>query len=193
MAEAPPVCRECGGPKPRGRGRKLCDGCRAVAAERERERGRDLSRRHYQRNREEIIARSKRYAEQNAEKVAAYKRERHAAEQASGAAHARTLVRYGLTPDDYQRLLDSQAGGCAICGGMDERRRLNVDHDHATGEVRGLLCSGCNGARLGRLGDSPERADELAAYYEQRAYCLRAAAEYLRNPPARTVLGSDRS
>lgn len=190
--ESAPTCRECGGPKPRGRGRKLCDGCRVVAAAREKARTRDLQRRHYQRNREAIIARSKRYAERNAEKVAAYKRQHHA-QNADLAREDKLIRKYGITAADYQQLLNAQGGGCAICGRQDQRRRLNVDHDHATGMVRGLLCSGCNGARLGRLGDSPERAEELAAYYEDRAYCLRAAADYLRNPPAIAVLGSDPS
>lgn len=55
--------------------------------------------------------------------------------------------RYGLTQDDYQRMLDRQNGGCAVChttvtGGRN--RYFDVDHDHETGLVRGLLCRRCN-------------------------------------------------
>lgn len=51
------------------------------------------------------------------------------------------MVRYGITLDDYERMLEWQRGCCAICG---EEKELVVDHDHVTGEVRGLLCRGCN-------------------------------------------------
>ena len=60
------------------------------------------------------------------------------------------LRRYGLTPEDYQALLDEQHGQCAICGreprGSRNEKNLHVDHDHDTGEVRGLLCISCNAA-----------------------------------------------
>ena len=49
--------------------------------------------------------------------------------------------KYGLLPDQYQQTLEIQNGLCAICG---ESRKLNVDHDHKTGKVRGLLCQTCN-------------------------------------------------
>lgn len=51
---------------------------------------------------------------------------------------------YGITLEDFDRMLDDQGGGCAICGGPPKRARLGVDHNHITGEVRGLLCELCN-------------------------------------------------
>jgi uncharacterized C2H2 Zn-finger protein len=56
---------------------------------------------------------------------------------------------YGMTEAEYQVLLEQQGGVCGICRCLpaDERSgptRLVVDHDHATGRVRGLLCRGCN-------------------------------------------------
>ena len=60
------------------------------------------------------------------------------------------LIKYDLGPDDYQLLLLSQDGLCGICQRDD--RRLVIDHDHRTGEVRGLLCRGCN-VSLGMLDD----------------------------------------
>jgi hypothetical protein len=50
----------------------------------------------------------------------------------------------GVSDDEYARLLKAQGGGCAICGTKPKTRRLHVDHDHKTGEVRGLLCHRCN-------------------------------------------------
>jgi hypothetical protein len=44
----------------------------------------------------------------------------------------------------YEAQLKSQGGGCAICGKPPKTRKLNIDHDHLTGAVRGLLCHRCN-------------------------------------------------
>lgn len=57
------------------------------------------------------------------------------------------LCRYGLTVEEYDALLEKQCGVCAICEALPpvgRLRRLSVDHDHVTGEVRGLLCQRCN-------------------------------------------------
>ena len=56
------------------------------------------------------------------------------------------LKRYGLTAGAYNKLLKAQHNCCAICGRHKSlfTKRLHVDHDHDTGKVRGLLCTGCN-------------------------------------------------
>jgi hypothetical protein len=59
----------------------------------------------------------------------------------------RLKVRYGITLDAYEQMLCEQGGVCAICG---DEKELVVDHDHETGEVRGLLCRACN-LRLGMV------------------------------------------
>jgi len=53
---------------------------------------------------------------------------------------------YGITPNDYNQLFQQQNGCCAICGKHQSKlkRRLDVDHDHKTDKVRGLLCNYCN-------------------------------------------------
>jgi hypothetical protein len=59
---------------------------------------------------------------------------------------------YGITEADYQMKLDSQNYRCALCG-KDEttfKVKLNVDHNHKTGVVRGLLCYRCNKFIVGR-------------------------------------------
>jgi hypothetical protein len=58
--------------------------------------------------------------------------------------------KFGLTLGEYGQMLVAQNGKCAICAGEEKSTRngkvkaLCVDHDHATGNVRGLLCSECN-------------------------------------------------
>jgi hypothetical protein len=68
--------------------------------------------------------------------------------------------KYGLTEADVESLFLRQAGRCLVCW---LRVPLVIDHDHVSGEVRGLLCSGCNLA-LGSLNDSAERCRSAAAY-----------------------------
>jgi hypothetical protein len=55
--------------------------------------------------------------------------------------HRRRMQRYQLTPDAFQAMLDAQGGICPLC---QERPAKHVDHDHATGRVRGILCNACN-------------------------------------------------
>jgi hypothetical protein len=64
---------------------------------------------------------------------------------------------YGLEPTDYEEMLTAQGGVCAICEGEPGDRPLDVDHDHSTGQVRGLLCHKCNKA-LGLLNDNVDAA-----------------------------------
>jgi len=75
--------------------------------------------------------------------------------------------RYGISLAQYDAMLERQANTCAICGKTPEEneQRLSVDHDHDTGEVRSLLCNGCNGA-LGLMQDDPD--------------VLQAACDYLK-------------
>lgn len=76
-------------------------------------------------------------------------------------------TRYGLTPEDYQALLDRQGGGCAICGKTDgtngTQKHLPVDHHHGTGAVRGILCKNCNQG-IGLFKEDPSRLRKAADY-----------------------------
>jgi len=75
--------------------------------------------------------------------------------------------RYGITQDDYSYLLKKQNGVCAICGKVpsrkSRRKRLSVDHNHKTKDIRGLLCNLCN-MWLGRIEDNPEAVLRAFAY-----------------------------
>lgn len=83
-----------------------------------------------------------------------------------------SLRKFGMTPGDYDRMLIAQGGKCAICFQFPRfirsTARLHVDHDHATGAVRGLLCTLCNLA-LGKMEDSPDRLRRAADYLEEHA------------------------
>jgi hypothetical protein len=53
--------------------------------------------------------------------------------------------KYGISPEQYLAMIDAQKGKCAICNeAPSSERGLHVDHDHVTGQVRGLLCHHCN-------------------------------------------------
>lgn len=76
---------------------------------------------------------------------------------------AKLKQRYGLSELDYDRLLASQSGRCAICKSEEPGGRWDrfaVDHCHETGVVRGLLCIRCN-RLLGRLGDTLQNVEKL--------------------------------
>lgn len=53
-------------------------------------------------------------------------------------------TKFGISEDQYEKMLSAQGGACAICGKKPGRKQLAVDHNHKTGAVRGLLCSHCN-------------------------------------------------
>lgn len=88
----------------------------------------------------------------------------------SKATHAAHVERtYEISREDYDALLAFQGGRCWVCGQVPRGRRLAVDHDHATGKVRGLLCSGltygCN-VSLARVLNDVEAARRLLEYVE---------------------------
>jgi hypothetical protein len=73
--------------------------------------------------------------------------------------------RYGITPEQYGEMVVSQRGRCAIC---QIQADLQIDHDHSTGAIRGLLCHKCNKV-LGLMSDSSERLESALAYLERNA------------------------
>jgi hypothetical protein len=70
---------------------------------------------------------------------------------------------FGLTPEDYWEMFDRQGGQCAICRCVPDWKRLAVDHDHETGEIRGLLCNQCN-CGLGFFKDDPALIMQALGY-----------------------------
>ena|SRR3990167_3180392 len=82
-----------------------------------------------------------------------------------GALNSNLKKNYGITIEQYYKMHKDQNGVCAICKGNEKSvdhhtgkiRRLTVDHCHATGKIRGLLCSCCNRG----LGSFNDRQDVL--------------------------------
>jgi hypothetical protein len=71
---------------------------------------------------------------------------------------------YGLTPEKYEAMLEEANHVCELCGQINQLdRRLNVDHNHSTGAVRGLLCTACN-TTLGLIEENMDWFDRAKAY-----------------------------
>lgn len=95
---------------------------------------------------------------------------------ASMAGHASRLEKvYGIDAAEYDRIFKIQGGRCAICRNRPATKRLATDHDHKTGDVRGLLCKRCNHDLLGGGHDS--------------VIVLWRAITYLMSPPAMRAPG----
>lgn len=92
------------------------------------------------------------------------------------AADLRLRRTYGISLDQYNKVFEYQKRSCGVCKVPHSpgKPRLAVDHCHTTGELRGLLCWGCN--------------RKIAAFQDNIAL-LKAAVLYLTKPPIRTVLG----
>lgn len=81
---------------------------------------------------------------------------------------------YGITTDEYQKLLDKQNGVCAICN-KEEKAKSNggytkslaVDHCHTTGKIRGLLCQDCN-LGIGKLRDDVALIEAALNYLKEK-------------------------
>ena len=90
--------------------------------------------------------RAKKFAQNNPERVKIYQKtwkERHPEKRKLYTRNSRIRA-YGIEPEEYYKLLEQQGNECAICKAKSTRRAMNIDHNHTTGKVRGLLCDGCN-------------------------------------------------
>ena len=92
------------------------------------------------------------------------------------------ISRYGLSEVEFAAMLTRQGYRCLGCQRRFDRVRLNIDHDHQTNKVRGLLCHGCNAA-LGLLEENKETLTRLRAYLDyDRAKTHIYVTGSLRNP-----------
>jgi hypothetical protein len=80
----------------------------------------------------------------------------------------RLRVEHRLSLEEYNAILAEQDGRCALCGGKPNGRwgTLNIDHNHKTGERRGLICDSCNRG-LGLFGDNEVLLRKAAEYLEK--------------------------
>lgn len=176
--------------KSSGKPHSLCKACQIDASKiyrREKsETVRKARREYYLKNREKRNEESRQYAAKNKETLREYRKEyhrKHAAEISlkNKQKRAQSPIPYdreqrrkshlkctfGLTTGDYDNLLESQNGVCAICG-KKTKTKLHVDHCHVTGIVRGLLCQRCN-AGLGLFCDEPSLMMRAIEYVTSKA------------------------
>ena len=94
---------------------------------------------------------------ENMERQRAYLK-KYRQENAEALRERQLIIKFGITAAQYDALLVEQGGTCAMCPAtaLTSGKRLAVDHDHQTGEVRGLICDLCNRA-LGLLNDDIDR------------------------------------
>lgn len=114
------------------------------------------ARAYYWKNRDKIKERQNRWRNEDKEKKA----------------HRRWVNKirrvYGITEEDYLKLLAAQGGKCRLCGGApDEDKRLVVDHCHVTGRVRWLIHSDCNLA-LGMIEKRGISSSAIDAYFRSQ-------------------------
>lgn len=93
---------------------------------------------------------------------------------------------HGLTYEKYQLIAQAQNNQCSLCDKSLDKVKINIDHNHDTGEVRGILCKGCN-VSLGTLEKNLDTLKARLAEIEVHRNRLLKAADYLANPPYKKV------
>ena len=88
-------------------------------------------------------------------------------EQVVTRARYKRAARYKLTTTEVARLEARAGGKCELCGRA--LKHINIDHDHRTGRVRGILCTSCN-TGLGKLGDCISRLEEAIDYLRRTSH-----------------------
>lgn len=116
---------------------------------------------------------NRQYRIRNPQKYRDYQHKYYRANRASISIKNQTnqlRIKYGLTKDEVATMTERQGNSCAICRNPFTGRRgflqaRHIDHDHMTGQVRGLLCGGCNNG-LGNFRDNPTSLRAAAQYLE---------------------------
>lgn len=118
------------------------------------------------RNQERLRENSKAYRRKNGERIRARERERYKREKQKRL-DAWLASQYKITRAEFDELLLQQDHACAICKSIYPQGRggFHVDHDHKTGQVRGLLCHNCN-TGLGKLGDNLDGLERAVQYLQ---------------------------
>ena len=100
-------------------------------------------------NKENILEKCKQYQKDNVEKNKEYQKQ----------------YRYNVTQEQYNQIFDKQNGCCAICKKHQSefKKALDIDHNHTTGKIRGLLCMKCNRG-LGYFDDNTNKLDNASSY-----------------------------
>ena len=119
-------------------------------------------------NHDRIMEKQKEYAKNHKQDrvASSTKYKKNHPEYVANWKHRMRLKKYSITQEEFDLLVKVQNNKCAICG---DTAPLCVDHDHVTGNVRGLLCRACNYS-IGAMKDSPERLRSAASYLENHVF-----------------------
>jgi Tfp pilus assembly major pilin PilA len=137
----------------------VCKACKIKQANewgsKNKDKVKEYRRKSFERNPEAVRASKKKWADANKDKIV-NKRLKHL---------------FGITLEDYEELLEAQQFSCAICGVSEcsTGKNFAVDHNHETGEIRGLLCKKCN-TGLGIFRDSPALIGNAYQYLIDRGH-----------------------
>ena len=101
---------------------------------------------HYQKNKEHNVAYSRKYRQDHPEKI-----------------KEKRTDKYGITPEEYDRMYADQGGVCSICD--EPMKKPCIDHNHTTGQVRELLCHPCN-VSIGLMKEDIRRFQKAISYLE---------------------------
>ncbi len=132
-------------------------------------------RRYYEKNKEEVKARSAKWREENKEAFLEDQKARSRARRLADPEGTKRKSReyslkrkYGITIEQYEELLTKQNRCCAICDRHESVFTVSmaVDHNHKTGEIRGILCTHCNHRLVGRHTEG-ELLRRIADYVER--------------------------
>lgn len=161
MSRSPKPCTSCGGSKEPGKGKRYCNSCLAEKKCPKCEEFMVLTFR--------TSKWGKPTPEYKCRKCRTDSESKRRLQDLDAYYLAKVESKYGITKEQYFLLYEEACGACQVCGtvptGKGPYRSLNVDHDHATGKVRGLLCAACNKA-LGYARDNPQILRKLANYLE---------------------------
>ena len=126
----------------------------------------EKNKQYYQNNRKRILEYYKQYRKNHPEKTKKYDKEyqKQWRKNHPKKMMEKKLKKYNLSHEDWLEMWESQDERCAICGkSFDKPSGAYIDHNHETGEIRGLLCNKCN-LGIGFLNDDPELTMNATRY-----------------------------
>lgn len=138
------------------------------------EQNREYCKKYYREHREELIAKAREYRKKNS-KLLAKKAKEYYENHKENYKEWQLRSIYGISSLDVSEMLIKQNNRCAICNKELTKIHKNgvlaryIDHNHTTGEVRGILCQQCNVA-LGMFNDDPELLRKAADYISPVGY-----------------------
>lgn len=124
-------------------------------------------------NNEKLLLSGNKWRENNQEYIIKYRKEHREEHRRKHREWYRNnkdyylLKKYGITYEEFSRILISQNGICAICSyNLIKRDEMFLDHCHNSNKVRGILCFTCN-TGLGQFSDSKELLNKAIAYLDK--------------------------